>query len=563
MSIKYFISVSMIIFLLPVLHGQDRVTEQEINIQKTFIEANREKLLGNFEEASNLFREVLASDAQNGAAAYELARVYDVLDRNKESLEAINIAVTVEPLNSWYQTFRADVFEKSRRYEEAAKVYETLISFFPDQNYYYYKQAFYLVKAQEVNKAIKVYNKLEENIGITEDLTKKKFRLYLASENNKKAEGELQKLVKAYPSSIDYRLELSSFYESIGRNADAEKVYKEILSLDPNNGPASLALAQKKSGTQEGDFISALKPIFQNPETDIDSKVKQLIPYVQQVADDKDLAMAQRLMPLAQLLEEVHPDEAKSFALYGDLLFHSGNEDAALEKYKKAIQLDKGVFNIWEQALYILKNNNQYDELLKMTDQAQNYFPNQSAVLIYRGLAFIGLDNYAQAIPELKQAKLMTRKIPSAQLEILQYLAVANAEMKQWGKAKEHYDEALALNPKDPMLLSNYAASLAASGKDLDKALGLIQEANELSPKNPWVMTNYGRVHLAKGEMTQSREWLEKAERAGGARLAQTNDALGDLYYQEKKYPQAKEYWEKAIQLGGKKSKLEKKIDAL
>ncbi|NNE30285.1 MAG: tetratricopeptide repeat protein, partial [Saprospiraceae bacterium] len=177
-------------------YGQEgRVTEAEINVQKTFIEANREKILGNYEEAANLFREVLAENARNGAAAYELARVYDVLERNKEALESVKLAVSIEPLNSWYQTFLADLYEDGRQYGLAAEVYENLIQIYPDQHYYYYKQAFYLVKNQDVTKAIKVYNQLEEIIGITQDLTGKKFRLYLALGNTKKATGELKKLV--------------------------------------------------------------------------------------------------------------------------------------------------------------------------------------------------------------------------------------------------------------------------------------------------------------------------------------------------------------------------------
>ena len=66
-----------------------RVSEAEVNTQKVFIEANREKILGNYENAAYLYKEVLKKDGKNHAAYYELARIHDVLDQDSEALKAI------------------------------------------------------------------------------------------------------------------------------------------------------------------------------------------------------------------------------------------------------------------------------------------------------------------------------------------------------------------------------------------------------------------------------------------------------------------------------------------
>ena len=60
--------------------GQKTYSEEEVNTEKIFIEASQEKILGNYENAVDLYNEVLKRDKDNHAAAYELARMYDVLD---------------------------------------------------------------------------------------------------------------------------------------------------------------------------------------------------------------------------------------------------------------------------------------------------------------------------------------------------------------------------------------------------------------------------------------------------------------------------------------------------
>jgi len=80
LDIKYcfiFITLLTIVGLSPA-YSQKQITEEEINTQKIFIDASKEKILGNFENAVYLFKEVIKRDKVNDAAFYELARIYNV-----------------------------------------------------------------------------------------------------------------------------------------------------------------------------------------------------------------------------------------------------------------------------------------------------------------------------------------------------------------------------------------------------------------------------------------------------------------------------------------------------
>ena len=202
-----------------------RTTEEEVNTQKVFIDANREKILGNYENAAYLYKEVLKRDKENHAAAYELARIYDVLDKDDKALRSIKMAIALDDTNPWYKMFEADVYKKMGKNKAAAKVYEALTAENANSDFYYFKWAYFLVLANEPAKAIKVYDQLEKKIGITEELATKKHALYLGIGDNKKAGAELKKLIKAFPYEPTHRHRLAQFYTDMGQKDLAKKEY--------------------------------------------------------------------------------------------------------------------------------------------------------------------------------------------------------------------------------------------------------------------------------------------------------------------------------------------------
>ncbi len=348
--IKRFLWVVLLTLLLtPYGSAQPgRTTEEVVNTQKIFIDANREKLLGNYEDAAYLYKEVLKRDKENHAAAYELARVYDVLDKDDKALGSIKIAIRLNPENTWYQMFMGDVYEKAKEFKNAAKVYEALIEKQPHVDYYYSKLAFYLVNLQDTKGAINVYDRMEQVIGISEDVSRKKHSLYISMGDNKSAATELTKLIKAYPSKLNYRHTLANFYKKTGETELAEGVYRQILEIDPEDARSTIALnagSSKPSSDDEASaYLSSLKPIFGKAEVDIDLKIKELIPFIQQVANTNDAQLAASTIELVTLLEQVHPKESKVYSAHADLLYHTGKQQEALQKYLKALEFNKRVY---------------------------------------------------------------------------------------------------------------------------------------------------------------------------------------------------------------------------
>ncbi len=538
-----------------------RTSEEEVSTQKVFIEANREKILGNYENAAYLYQEVIKRDAKNHAAFYELARIYDVLDKDSEALTAIQQAIKYDDSNMWYRMFLGDVYEKKGAYKDAAKVYEDLSKDDPNLDIYFHKWAYYLVKAKDPSRAIKVYDDLEKRIGISEEVSQKKHRLYLGQGNSKKAAIELNNLIKAYPSQVSYRYALASFYEQTTQLDLAKKEYSKILEIDPNDTRAKIALASSsKGGSKDVAYLQSLKPIFEKGDLDIDYKIKELMPYISKVVENNDTELANTALELTDILARVHPNEAKSFSAYGDLLYHTGQKEEALSKFQKAIELDDSVFPIWEQVMYIALEINDNSLLDKYSMDAIDLFPNQAMAYYFQGIAQSNKKAYKKAISEYQQALMMSRKKPFLQFDLFHRLAKAYFQTKAFDKSFKSFEDALALNPKEPNLLSDYSFHLAFVDKNLDKAKDMAALANELVPNQAVFQDTYGFVLFKRKEYSESKTWLNKALASDGEKSPAILEHYGDLLFATNDKVNAVRYWKKALDRGSESKDLQKKI---
>ena len=551
-------------FLLPVLllSGQlDRVTEEEVNTQKVFIEASREKILGNYENAVILYKEVLKRDKSNHAAAYELARVYDLMEKPDKAIGSIKMATALDN-NPWYMGFLAGLYEKKGDFENAAKLYDELSKVDPDNISHYEKWAFALVKANDPGKAIKIYDKIQNQFGLTESLVRKKKSLYVGIGNTRKAILEMEKLIKAYPSKLSYRHELAEFYTQIGEPAKAKLVYKEILEIDPDDGKAAIFLTSKDSDpskSPEAQYFNKLQPIFANGDINIDLKIKELIPFIQRVANSGDTSIAALGLPSAKLLTEVHPDEAKAFSAYADLLYYAGMKEEALLQYQAATNLNGTVFTLWEQTMYIQADKSDWEGLLETSEGAMEYFPNQYRVYYFQGIALSELNQFKPAIRSYKQALMMSRKDIRMQTDLFLRTATAYHWLENYDDSEEYFDRAMSINNGNPEVLGQYAYHLALRGDRLDDAVRMVETAVKKAPNRASLEDTYALVLHKLNRHKEALKWIQKALDHGGADRANMVEHYGDILKALGKDEEAEKQWNKALKLGANPDRIKSK----
>jgi tetratricopeptide (TPR) repeat protein len=466
------------------LRAQEELPRPEASkVAELFIDGNREKLLGNWEKAAIKFKEVLEKDPKNDAAAYELARVYEALKDTDKALVSAKNAVEWNPGNPWYKYHLAELYQKLDRDKDAAELYGQLVKADPHNEGYYFKWAYHLVRASQPAEAIKVYDQLEKMIGINEETTRHKQTLYLGMGEYKKAGKEVQELIERFPNNVEYRHLLAIFYDQTGEKEKATATYKEILKLEPNDARAKIALADDSKGIDDLKFLNSLRPVFEDPGTDIDTKIKEIIPYVTRLAETNDKSLGNSLLALTSLLATVHPNVAKSHSVLGDVYFHSGQPDKALEEYKRCIELDHNVWAVWEQVLFIYFDKKDYQNLVKTSEAALDLFPSQATAYYFNGIGYNGLHKPNDALSALQQAIVMTAKNPPLRFNVLRETAESHYQLKKYPQAEKSLNDALQLNPKDPAALERLGDVQYQLGKAND-ALLLWQKAMEYGGKS-------------------------------------------------------------------------------
>ncbi len=558
----FLLLLTVILFFPNSMTGQiDHVSEKELSTQKVFIEATQKRILEDYDEAVKLFKKILDKDKKNHAAAYELARTY-VADKKKDkAVEFAEKAFSIDPANLWYGLLYADLLEDEGNYKTAGIVYSRLIETNPNNDDLYFDLAYMHKRTGKYDSAIKIYNKLEKKYGVNEETSMLKHGTYSLMKKPEKAAGELEKLSIAFPAELTYKHRLADYYKKNKMGDKAQKLYEDILKINPQDGRANIALAESfKSNGQDLEYLKAVQPLFKNPQANIDVKVRELYPYIQKVSTTNDPELKNILFESAKGIAEAHPGEAKAFSLYGDLLYQGGKSEEALKQYQKALKLNKKVFSVWEQVMYISAETGNASQLIKTSEEAMDFFPNQPMNYYLNGIGHSMNKDHKTAVESLKQALMMSGKNKKLQRRIYTQLGSTYNSLKKFDKSNESFESALKLNPKDAYTLNNYSYYLALRGEELDKAKEMSMLSNELSPNNPSYLDTYGWILYKQKNYSGAKKQLSKAMKAGGSESPEILEHYGDVLFQLDEVNDAVIYWQKAQKNGSKSDLLEKKI---
>ena len=504
-----------------------RMSEADIQLQDKYIAAIVEQQIGKLEGAAKLFNEVLEKNPKCDGCAFQLSRLYDGMEKLQQSAQFAEKAVLIDPKNKWYQMQLAEIYEKIGKDKEAVQVYQKLIEqkIFEDDfsEELYFRLAFAQVRVNEPLKAIKTLDDFERKIGINEEISQRKHAIYEAMSDFKKATFELRKLADAFPQNIDYQHLAAAYYLKLGDKNNANVLYERILKSDPNDSKAQLALAMKSAnptgvGGSDINFLINLKKTFADPKIDIDEKIRAILPYIQKISTQHDKALAAAGLDLADILERTHPTNAKAYSLLGDMLYHNGRKTDALGKYKKCLTVNKTIYAVWEQKMYLEDELGLYDELWKTSVEATDLFPNQATAFYFNGLANERKGAFQAAIEALEQTLLMSSKKTAIKRDALIELGVTYSKSKDYVKSDAHFEEALTLDVKYPITLIRYAIALISRQTQVKRAQDMATEALKIVAENDAaILELYGDFLFKSGDRAQAILYWEKAKLMGSS----------------------------------------------
>lgn len=538
--------------------GKKLSQAEQLQLTALFIDANREKALGNEDKSLGLFAQCVKRDGQYAPAMYEMARILDQQKHYSDALVMAVAAAKLEPGNEWYQLLLAGIYINTRNYTEAAKVLKQLSDKNPQTPDFSFDLVNVYIIAGKYTDAIKVYDDIEKNFGISEEVSLQKEKLYLEIGKGNKAIEEIEKLLKEFPAEIKYMGILAELYLASGNEIKGMSMYQQILSIDPEDPYVHLSLADYyKSQNNNQKSFEELQQAFINPKMEIDAHIRILIQYFNLSENNAELKEQAYLLCKSSI--ETHPSEPKAWSIYGDFLNRDNRIEEARSAFRKVISLDSNKYAVWATILEIDALLQDNESLQSESARAIEIFPEQADPYLFNGFANIRLKQYDKAVKSLMTG-LLYAVDNDIIAKIYSNLGEALYKLKDFDGSFEAYEKALKLDPENTTTINNYSYYLAIQKQNLSRAEELAKKLNNLENNKFSFEDTYAWVLFMQEKYADSKLWLDKALEHGGATNANVLEHYGDVMYKLNEKDKALEYWLKANKAGAESNILLKKI---
>ncbi len=514
-----------------------------------FLEAVKLKEADRHGEAYNSFLYALGIDSTSSAVLYELSNYYMFLNKRNLAFDALKKAVKYSNDNFEYKVALANLSRELNQNKEAIAIYEELVQKYPLKPELNYYLSDLYVRQGETEKGIKALDVLEENLGMNQMLSIRKFQLYLTIEQKDKAFAEVKKLAHKFPNESRYVIMLGDLYLEQNQPDTAVVYYQKAHAIDPESPYYIVSMANYYEYT--GDNEAALNEVdiaLRNSKLDVETKLGILGRYIQVLQQGKkDINSA---IGLFETLLEQHPQEKELNLMYGQFLQMRDKPEEAKFQFQVVTESEPDNLNAWKLLMGIYLRLEDMDGCIKVCDAALVHFPDDSEFYFYKGAAYYqkkeyqkALDTYNDGLATVSEKDVDLKSNFYGQIGDLYY------HLEQKDKAYEMYDLALQSNDRNIVVLNNYAYFLSLDKKDLSKAERMSNQCMKLQPDNATYIDTYAWVLFVQGSYSLAKFYIELAISKDKDASGEIIEHYGDILFMNGDPEKAVEEWNRALVL--------------
>jgi len=429
----------------------------------------------------------------------------------------------------------------------------------------------------------------------------------------------LERVVALQPDKLDSRLDLGVIYARVGRYADAERVIRQAMKVDPHSAMAvfylgRVHLAQKKWKEATLDFEKTIElaPFFeqayitlgelqlqQGHRTEAINTYKRLLKqvnphdrdamgrlvqlYVEEKTFDDALALLDDILrddpqnqdarllkgrlymemgkPTEAIAEfervvAARPDDSTALYFLGRLYDDQGQTEKAIVQFERLVPLETGEIEAHLQLGVLYTRVQRFDDAIAVLKEAKSLAPDRPEVYLAEGFVWAQQDKYEKAAQVYKEGIAQVPTYPQLHFN----LGMAYDKLEQFDACVKEMEEAIRLDPNFAEALNYLGYAYADRNIRLTEAIGLIKRAVAIKPNDGAYVDSLGWVHYRLGSWNEAVTELEKATRL-------LNDAvvyehLGEAYLMAKRSTDAREAWLKSLELDPTNTKLIERFKA-
>ena len=461
------------------------LAEKEGNSYYNFIRSEMETRNGKVTEAINFMERAVAAQPDSVYLQKELVYLYLQDNDTDKALEATEAILTGHPDDIGSLIIAGTIKKQLGREEEAAALFEKVLSLKPDQEKIYHVLGEYYLENKAFEKAAEVYRQMTEQFPGKWEAFFFLGKIQTRMKNFAEAEKNFHHCLDLDKNLVSPRFELIELYKQ--KAAQANEV-----TVQPGQTLSSLCQAYYPSCDKEQmDKISAANPDIGESDN-LKAGQKVILP---DSAHSCGPACRQQIIGLYTSILEAYPDNYRAILELALFNYTTGNTKAADDLLADlGHKSESDAQQIMQYVSQLFISRQRYNEARTLLVGLLRGAPEKSDLHYLLGIIYDKQQQPAEALRQFSEITEDSAFYTSAMLQ----MAFLYEETEQPEKAKALFDRLLKETPDNIELLL-YAGSFLERQEQYEQAEALYLRGIEIEPQNVDLLFRLGVVYDKTG----------------------------------------------------------------
>jgi tetratricopeptide (TPR) repeat protein len=541
------------------MSGQIASSYDSAAVDYIYVEAIKQKLLGNAGDAIKLLEQCIKVNSNNDAAYFQIAQILmstgDVNNGKKYGLKAYEI----NKENYWYSIMLASTYYQQKNLDSAIIFYEKAVKGFPEKEELQMNLGNLYAENKKYDKASQIFENLDKKYGINESSTASAVKILMATGKFGEAEEKTKLLIEKYPDEILFKGLLAEIYSSKGETDKAMDVYNNLMTNDPDNTQTQLSLSDFliKQKDYNGLMILIRKIVLNN-----NMQKEEKISLFSKLIETPELLVknGNELQTSCIIMETMYKNDDIVLMLRPEVMIGRKMLKEAADRLEEIIISNPDNYYAWEKLLFIYLEEKDYKNLEEKGELCSTKFNRSFTAKVLYANAAIENSKYEIALEELRKAEILAGDDADMLLQVFSLRAEIYYRMKDYDNTFKTFDEALKHNSEDLTILNNYAYYLAEQNTRLKDAEIMAKKVIEKDKENPTFLDTYGWVLYKRGKYNEAAKIMESIINSGKITDAEYYEHYGYILRKKKDCISAVNNWNIALKIDSSKTNLLKEI---
>ncbi len=530
-----------------------------------FLEAVRQQEAGHYAAAFDLVSHCLDINPKAAEAYFLRARYLSMLRKDSLALNDLEKAASLQPGNAIYQEKVAQFYIGMGNYDKATKAYEQLYANNRDRSDVLNVLVQLYQQQKDYGKMIEAINKMEELEGVDDQFEMAKMNVYEMMGNTRKAYLTLKRLADSHPNDKTFTIMLGNWLMQHKMRKAAYKLFAQTLKAEPDNTYAQSSMYDYyRSSGNDSLARQMMDRILLGKNTPADSRMQFLKQAIQE--NEQQGGDSMQIIHLLDRVRQVVPKDAQVAEMRAAYFQMKKMPTAVVDSALMQL-LDIAPDNAWARFQLVQSKwaTQDWKLVASLAEPGMLYNPDEMAFYYFTGLARFYQEDDKGALDAFQRgtAEINDKSNPDIVSDF--YAIMGDIYHSQGEKEKSYaaYDSCLQWKPDHIATLNNYAYFLCTEGGNLKKAEEMSAKAVKAEPTNATYLDTYAWILFCEERYAEAKFYMDATLKndTDSSVSAAVLEHAGDIYMKVGEKEQALEFLQKAIEAGGDKDALTRKMN--